>query len=95
MGSIGVWREDGEALWQDNKWLADEATDYQLTSADAHQFIQALAKQLQLPLKAILLAGCEDVLPIYGATLAADVDAPDNKLSKARATASPIVRERL
>ncbi|MCB1662491.1 MAG: transglutaminase family protein, partial [Pseudomonadales bacterium] len=35
------WREDGEALWQDNKWLADEATDYQLTSADAHQFIQA------------------------------------------------------
>ena len=76
------WREDGEALWQDNKWLADEATDYQLTSADANQFIQALAKQLQLP-ESHIVSGYEDVFYYLWkeGRLPPNVDVLDNKLS--------------
>jgi uncharacterized protein (DUF2126 family) len=43
-----LWRRDGEPVWNDPQWMADEGTDYGHTPEDAKQFIQHLARELNI-----------------------------------------------
>lgn len=40
------WRRDGEAIWQDERWLADERKAGEATAESARQFVEALTRQL-------------------------------------------------
>ncbi|RBW49250.1 DUF2126 domain-containing protein [Marinobacter sp. F3R11] len=40
------WRKDGEPVWQDERWLADERKAGKVTPEAAQRFLQGLAKQL-------------------------------------------------
>ena len=46
-----LWRHDGVPIWRDPKWLADEGTDYELTSDDAKKFVRHLARELNISAK--------------------------------------------
>ncbi len=37
-----LWRRDGEPVWHDPQWIADEGTDYGHTAEDAKRFIRHL-----------------------------------------------------
>jgi uncharacterized protein (DUF2126 family)/transglutaminase-like putative cysteine protease len=76
-----IWRRDGEPIWDDPKWLADEGTDYGYTSKDADRFVRHLASELGIPSKL--------TFPVYEDTfhylwrenrLPVDVDPTDPKL---------------
>ncbi|MBI1344836.1 IMP dehydrogenase [bacterium] len=54
------WRKDGEPLWQDPQWLANEATKYSYTVADAELFSATLADRLEIDQRWIVPA-YEDV----------------------------------
>lgn len=41
-----LWRRDGEPIWHDEKWLADEGRDYEHTHEDAKRFIRTLSREL-------------------------------------------------
>ena len=43
------WRADGQNAWADPSLLADESQACHYTGADAHRFVQALARQLGVP----------------------------------------------
>ena len=38
------WRKDGEPIWRDERWLADERIEGNASPEDAHMFLSALAK---------------------------------------------------
>jgi len=84
------WRKDGQALWEDPQWLADEAADYKFTTTHADAFTQALAQQLSVPTENIVSA-YEDVFYYLWKEerLANNVDPLDNKLD------NPLERDRL
>jgi hypothetical protein len=42
------WRRDGQPIWHDLKWVADEKIDYGYTASDAKRFIVELAKILDV-----------------------------------------------
>lgn len=43
-----LFRRDGEAIWHDPKWIADEGRDYGRTSDDANRFVRHLASELKV-----------------------------------------------
>jgi uncharacterized protein (DUF2126 family)/transglutaminase-like putative cysteine protease len=53
------WRSDGQPLWRDERWIADECRDYQLGSAQAQHFGQRLAARLGID-ASFLVEGRED-----------------------------------
>ncbi|OYW13022.1 MAG: IMP dehydrogenase, partial [Planctomycetales bacterium 12-60-4] len=42
------WRKDGIPLWQDERLMADETTNYRFTFADSERFTAALAERLEV-----------------------------------------------
>jgi uncharacterized protein (DUF2126 family) len=46
-----LWRKDGQAIWRDPQWLADEGRDYGLTADDAKRFVRHLARELNISAK--------------------------------------------
>lgn len=46
-----LWRVDGDPIWDDPKFLADEGRDYGHTVADAKRFVRHLARELQISAK--------------------------------------------
>ncbi|MEW6281762.1 MAG: transglutaminase family protein, partial [Candidatus Eremiobacterota bacterium] len=40
------WRADGQPLWRDHRWLADEDRDYGFGPSHARKFLEALARRL-------------------------------------------------
>ena len=49
-----LWRRDGQPMWQNQKYLADEGTDYGFTHEDAQRFIRHLAGTLGIAAKVTL-----------------------------------------
>ena len=43
-----LWRRDGEPIWNDPQWMADEGTDYGHTHDDAQRFIGHLSRELNI-----------------------------------------------
>ena len=76
-----LWRRDGQPVWQNTKYLADEGKDYGYTHEDADRFVKHLAGTLGIEAKL--------TLPVYEDTfhylwkeqkLPIDVDPTDPKL---------------
>lgn len=76
-----LWRTDGQAIWRDPQWMADEGRDYGLTADDAKRFVRHLARELNISAKM--------TFPVYEDTfhylwreqrLPIDVDPTDPKL---------------
>ncbi|MFK8113666.1 MAG: DUF2126 domain-containing protein [Rubripirellula sp.] len=76
-----IWRRDGEPIWRDPKWIADEGKDYGFTADDAKRFVRHLARELNVSAKM--------TFPVYEDTfhylwredrLPIDVDPIDPKL---------------
>jgi uncharacterized protein (DUF2126 family) len=42
------WRRDGEAIWHDDRWIADETIDHGYGEKDARRFIETLAGVLDV-----------------------------------------------
>lgn len=55
-----MWRLDGQPIWQDAKWIADEKRDYGFTFKHARLFSEALSKNLGVDSK-WLVPAYEDV----------------------------------
>lgn len=55
------WRPDGEPVWLDQQWLAEDGKDYGLTEEDAKRFTNALATSLGIS-TTYVRAGFEDRL---------------------------------
>ncbi len=55
-----MWRLDGEPIWQDAKWIADEKKDYGFTFKHARRFSEALSDNLGVDSK-WLVPAYEDV----------------------------------
>ncbi|QDT04560.1 hypothetical protein K227x_29520 [Rubripirellula lacrimiformis] len=76
-----MWRRDGELIWNDPKYIADEGTDYGHTPDDAKRFVSHLAAELNISAKMTVpvyedlfhYLWREDRLPV-------DVDPTDPKL---------------
>lgn len=76
-----IWRRDGQPIWRDPKWAADEGRDYGHTASDAGRFVRHLARELNVSAKM--------TFPVYEDTfhylwrennLPVDVDPDDPKL---------------
>ena len=53
--SLGCWwRPDGEAIWRDDRLIADETVDHGHRDAEAKRFITALAERLDVNGECIL-----------------------------------------
>ncbi len=75
------WRTDGQPIWQEPQWVAEEGNNCGHTTADAKQFIDGLTDRLEVRRGAAIPA-YEDVWH-YIATeqkLPVNVDAADSKL---------------
>ena len=79
------WRADGVPVWENTDLIAEEDRDYGFTTADALQFMEALARRLEV--------SSGNILPAYEDTfyylwkerrLPVNVDAVDSKLANAR-----------
>ncbi|HBV63508.1 MAG TPA: IMP dehydrogenase [Rhodopirellula sp.] len=46
-----IWRRDGEPIWTDPQWIADEGHDYGFATEDAERFVQHLAVELGISAK--------------------------------------------
>jgi len=46
-----MWRRDGQPIWRDPQWLADEGRDYGLQHTDAKRFAAYLARELNISAK--------------------------------------------
>lgn len=46
-----LWRRDGEPIWRDPQWIADEGRDHGNTPADAKRFAMHLARELNISAK--------------------------------------------
>tara|TARA_R110002049_G_scaffold4601_4_gene31944 strand:- start:213740 stop:217108 length:3369 start_codon:yes stop_codon:yes gene_type:complete len=76
-----LWRKDGESLWNDPQWIADEGTDYGHTSDDAKRFVSFLSRELGISSK-MTFPVHEDVFHYLWREhrLPVDVDPTDPKL---------------
>jgi uncharacterized protein (DUF2126 family) len=54
-----IWRPDGEPVWPDTAWLADETRDYGHGIPEAERFMRTLAKQLGIDTQRVI-PGFED-----------------------------------
>jgi uncharacterized protein (DUF2126 family) len=54
------WRTDGRPVWQDDRWIADPAADYDFGPGQALRFIEALADILGVP-RRYIRQGYEDI----------------------------------
>jgi uncharacterized protein (DUF2126 family) len=84
------WRADGEPLWSDPALFADEKTDYKVNTALAHDFLDGVARRLELNPEFVFPA-FEDVLYYLWRErrLPSNVDPFDSKLE------DPLERKRL
>jgi uncharacterized protein (DUF2126 family)/transglutaminase-like putative cysteine protease len=79
-----LWRRDGQPIWHDEKWLADEGRDYKHTHEDAARFIRSLSRELNISAKMTIpvhedifhYLWKEDRLPV-------DIDPSDPRLKDA------------
>src|SRR6056297_1348130 len=46
-----LWRKDGQPIWKDPQWMADEGRDDGLTHKDAENFVYTLARELNISAK--------------------------------------------
>ncbi|TWT82260.1 hypothetical protein CA13_37220 [Planctomycetes bacterium CA13] len=76
-----LWRRDGEPIWNDPKFMADEGTDYGYTHEDADRFVRHLASELNINAK-MTFPVFEDVFHYLWREnrLPVDVDPTDPKL---------------
>ncbi len=76
-----LWRRDGEPIWRDPRYLADEGTDYGHTADDAERFISHLARELGVDAR-MAIPVYEDVFHYLWREnrLPIDVDPSDPKL---------------
>ncbi|EMI17217.1 transglutaminase domain-containing protein [Rhodopirellula maiorica SM1] len=76
-----MWRRDGQPVWNDPKYIADEGKDYGLTADDANRFVQNLASELGINAK-MSFPVYEDVFHYLWREnrLPVDVDPTDPKL---------------
>ena len=84
------WRTDGEPLWRDQQWLADETRDYGFGEVHARQLMARLLRYLAVDASRVV-PGYEDVYYYLWreGNLPFNVDPFDSKLS------DRIERERL
>ncbi|MEM9643799.1 MAG: transglutaminase family protein, partial [Planctomycetota bacterium] len=47
-----LWRKDGQPIWRDSQWMADEGVDYGFTHDDAKKFVYTLARKLNISARA-------------------------------------------
>ncbi|AOV16288.1 IMP dehydrogenase [Acidihalobacter aeolianus] len=85
-----VWRRDGQALWRDARWLADEDAPGEADAATAERFAERLAHRLGLGTE-YLIAGYEDAYHY----LHAEQQLPDNLDPLAADLDDPLERRRL
>lgn len=84
------WRADGEPIWHDETWIADESVDGARTAADAYTFLKALGERLQVDTQFILPA-YEDVWTL----LSQERHLPPNVTLETSNLDDPEARERL
>jgi uncharacterized protein (DUF2126 family)/transglutaminase-like putative cysteine protease len=53
------WRKDGVAIWENPRLIAEDAKNYGHTSEDAHKFLEALTRRLQVDFS-VAMAAYED-----------------------------------
>ncbi len=84
------WRADGQPVWAEPRWVAQEGQDYGYASRDAEKFVRTLATVLEVD-PSFAVPAYEDVWHYLGKErkLPMNVDARDNKLK------DPEERERL
>ncbi len=77
------WRTDGQPLWQDPQWVADEGRDYGHGTQHAERFVAELADRLEVSRQRIIPA-YEDVwhYVVEERRLPVNVDPRDAKLKK-------------
>lgn len=46
-----MWRKDGQPIWQDPRWLADEGKDYGFTHDDGRKFVEQLSRRIGISAK--------------------------------------------
>ncbi len=78
------WRADGDAVWRDRRWIADERKDYGHGPQQAQQFLSHLTRFLGIPTDTFL-PGYEDVYYYLWkeGTLPGNVDVLNNHLNEA------------
>jgi uncharacterized protein (DUF2126 family) len=54
------WRKDGVPIWENQKLFAEDSKDYGYSAVDAHRFLDALARRLQVSFSFVITA-YEDV----------------------------------
>ena len=84
------WRADGEPIWRDDAWVADERVDGGCTIDDAHAFLQALGERLRIDTQYIIPA-YEDVWTL----LSQERHLPPNVTPETAELDDPEARERL
>jgi uncharacterized protein (DUF2126 family)/transglutaminase-like putative cysteine protease len=84
------WRRDGEPIWHDPKWIADESVDYGGNEKTAQDFLLALAERLGIAPKNVFAAYEDAFYYLWRERrLPSNVDPFDSKL------ADELERERL
>ncbi|TWU46920.1 transglutaminase family protein [Rubripirellula reticaptiva] len=76
-----IWRKDGEPIWKNQDYIADEGTDYGHTPDDAKKFVSHLATELNINAK-MSVPVYEDVFHYLWREdrLPVDIDPTDPKL---------------
>ena len=84
--AIGLyWRKDGEPIWEDDRWIADETLDYGFTHEDATEYTEELTRQLMVDARYILPAYEDPVrYALKERDLPVNVRPEDSKLDQAR-----------
>lgn len=84
------WRLDGKAVWNQDKWLADEQHDYGHTAKDARRLMKQIVQSLELPEKRIVTAFENTAYYLWKeSTLPKNVTPENNKLRE------PLERKRI
>ncbi len=79
------WRADGVPVWENARLIAEEDRDYGLDAADALQFMEALARRLEVSSGNILPAYEDAFYYLWKERrLPVNVDVADSKLANAR-----------
>lgn len=75
------WRKDGVPMWENDKYLADETTDYGFTPKDAKELVEEITRQLRLDPKYINTAFEDPVkFSLRERELPVNVDPLDSRL---------------